>query len=116
MLMPRGCRSTKKTSPAEYALQLWLAIATAEDPRGATRGRSRDRLGGIRAGAPRAIRNGESAAPATMDEVALDSPCQRSKTSLAPPIPTRHTPPSTPGLRAVGTFGVTRIRLDRETG
>jgi RNA-directed DNA polymerase len=47
-----------------------LAIATAENPRGATRRRTRDRLGAIRAGAPKAIVNAESAAPATMEEVA----------------------------------------------
>ena len=51
-------------------MQLSLPIATAEDPKGATRRRTRDRLGAIRAGAPKAIGNTESAAPATMEEVA----------------------------------------------
>jgi hypothetical protein len=54
----------------ETAVQLCLAIATAENPRGATRRRTRDRLGAIRAGAQKAIANAESAAPATMEEVA----------------------------------------------
>jgi group II intron reverse transcriptase/maturase len=51
-------------------MQLSLAIATAENPRGATRRRTRDRLGAIRAGAPKAIAKAETAAPATMEEVA----------------------------------------------
>src|SRR5450755_4859268 len=54
----------------ETAVQLSLTIVTAENPRGATRRRSRDRLGAIRAGAPMAIGNAERAAPATMEEVA----------------------------------------------
>ena len=54
----------------ETAVQLSLPIATAENPRGATRRRTRDRLGAIRAGAPKAIVNAEMAAPATMEEVA----------------------------------------------
>jgi len=54
----------------ETAVQLCLPIATAENPRGATRRRTRDRLGAIRAGAPKAIGEVESAAPATMEEVA----------------------------------------------
>lgn len=54
----------------ETAVQLRLAIATAENPRGATRRRSRDRLGEIRAGAPKAIDKTGTAAPATMEEVA----------------------------------------------
>jgi len=54
----------------ETAMQLSLAIATAENPRGATRRRTRDRLGAIRAGAPKAIAKAETAAPATMEEVA----------------------------------------------
>ena len=40
----------------ETAVQLSLAIATAENPRGATRRRTRDRLGAIRAGARRRSR------------------------------------------------------------
>ena len=54
----------------ETAVQLSLPIATAENPQGATRRRTRDRLGEIRAGAPKAIVNAETAAPATMEEVA----------------------------------------------
>jgi RNA-directed DNA polymerase len=54
----------------ETAVQLSLAIAPAENPKGATRRRIRDRLGEIRAGAPQAIVNAEGAAPATMEEVA----------------------------------------------
>jgi RNA-directed DNA polymerase len=54
----------------ETAVQLCLPVATAENPRGATRRRTRDRLGEIRAGAPEAIGNAERAAPATMEEVA----------------------------------------------
>ena len=54
----------------ETAVQLSMAIATAENPRGATRRRTRDRFGAIRAGAPKAIVNEEMAAPATMEEVA----------------------------------------------
>ena len=54
----------------ETAVQLSLPIATAENPRGATRRRTRDRLGAIRAGAPKAIDKVGTAAPATMEEVA----------------------------------------------
>ena len=54
----------------ETAVQLCLPIATAENPRGATRRRTRDRLGVIRAGAPKAIDKTGTAAPATMEEVA----------------------------------------------
>jgi RNA-directed DNA polymerase len=54
----------------ETTVQLSLAIATAENPRGATRRRSRDRLGEIRAGAPKAIGKTGTAASATMEEVA----------------------------------------------
>jgi RNA-directed DNA polymerase len=54
----------------ETAVQLCLPIATAENPQGATRRRTRDRLGSIRAGAPQAIVNAETTAPATMEEVA----------------------------------------------
>jgi hypothetical protein len=38
----------------ETAVQLCLPIATAENPQGATRRRTRDRLGVLRAGAPKA--------------------------------------------------------------
>ena len=54
----------------EMAVQLSLPIATAENPQGATRRRTRDRLGAIRAGAPKAIDKTGTAAPATMEEVA----------------------------------------------
>ena len=54
----------------ETAVQLSLPIATAANPRGATRRKTRDRLGAIRAGAPKAIDNAGKAAPATMEEVA----------------------------------------------
>ena len=54
----------------ETAVQLCLAIATAENPKGATRRRTRDRLGEIRAGAPKVIDKTGTAAPATMEEVA----------------------------------------------
>jgi len=54
----------------ETAVQLRLAIATAENPKGATRRKARDRLGAIRAGAPKAIDTTGTAAPATMEEVA----------------------------------------------
>jgi len=54
----------------ETAVQLSLPIATAENPQGATRRRTRDRLGVLRAGAPEAIVNEESAASATMEGVA----------------------------------------------
>jgi group II intron reverse transcriptase/maturase len=54
----------------ETAVQLSLPVATAENPKGATRRKTRDRLGAIRAGVPKAIGNDEIAAPATMEEVA----------------------------------------------
>ncbi len=54
----------------ETAVQLCLPIATAENPQGATRRTTRDRLAAVRAGAPKAIGNTETAAPATMEEVA----------------------------------------------
>ena len=54
----------------ETAVQLSLPIATAENPQGATRRRTRDRLGVLRAGASKAIVNEETAAPVTMDELA----------------------------------------------
>jgi RNA-directed DNA polymerase len=53
----------------ETAVQLSLPIATAENPKGATRRRTRDRLGEIRAGAPKAIDTTGTAASATMEEV-----------------------------------------------
>src|SRR5919108_5857836 len=60
-----------KAVPVEQtAAQLCLPIATAENPRGATRRTTRDRLGAVLAGAPEAIVNAENAAPATMEEVA----------------------------------------------
>jgi hypothetical protein len=84
----RGLRSTRRRgNPAERAgsspggqakavpveetvVQLGLPIATAENPKGATRRRTRDRLGAIRAGAPKAIDEAGIAAPASMEEVA----------------------------------------------
>src|SRR5665811_325131 len=60
----------KAVSVEETAVQLSLAIATAENPIGATRRRTRDRLGEIRAGAPEAIDKTGTAASATMEEVA----------------------------------------------
>src|SRR5919109_4634990 len=54
----------------ETAVQLCLPIATAENPKGATRRKTRDWLGAIRAGAPKAIDKTGTAAPATMEEVA----------------------------------------------
>ena len=61
-----------KAVPVEgTAGQLSLPIATAENPRGATRTRSRDRLGALRTGAPKAIGKAEIAPPATIEEVAV---------------------------------------------
>ena len=54
----------------ETAVQLCLPVATAENPKGATRRRTRDRLGEIRAGAPKAIGKTGTASSATMEEVA----------------------------------------------
>jgi RNA-directed DNA polymerase len=54
----------------ETTLQLCLPIATAENPRGATRRTARDRLGAVLAEAPKAIGNAGTAASATMEEVA----------------------------------------------
>jgi hypothetical protein len=62
----------------ETAVQLSLPIATAENPQGATRRKTRDRLGVLWAGAPKAIGKAGTAAPATMEP-----------TSTSPP-PTRH--------------------------
>jgi len=62
----KGRRSRSK----KRRVQLSLPIATAENPKGATRRRTRDRLGAIRAGAPKAISKTGTAAPATMEEVA----------------------------------------------
>src|SRR5450755_2665074 len=58
----------------ETAVQLRLPIATAENPKGATRRRTRDRLGAIRAGAPKAISKTGKAAPATMGTPAQRRP------------------------------------------
>ena len=63
-------RQGKAIPVEETAVQLSLPIATAENPKGATRRKTRDRLGAIRAGAPKAIGKAEKAAPATMEEVA----------------------------------------------
>jgi group II intron reverse transcriptase/maturase len=51
-------------------VQLSLLSVTAENPKGATRRRSRDRLGEIRAGAPKTNGKVGSASSATMEEVA----------------------------------------------
>ena len=60
-----------KAVPVEgTALQLQLPIATAENPQGASRKTTRDRLGAVRAEVPKAIVNAETAASATMEEVA----------------------------------------------
>ncbi len=60
-----------KAVPVEgTALQLQLPIATAESPQGASRKTTRDRLGAVRAEVPKAIVNAETAASATMEEVA----------------------------------------------
>src|ERR1700746_1334073 len=61
-----------KAGPVEEtAGALGLPTAPAETPKGATRRRPRDRLGAIRAGAPKAIEQTGTAAPATMEEVAF---------------------------------------------
>ena len=54
----------------ETAVQLCLPVATAENPKGATRSRTRDRLGAMLAGAPKVTGKAGIAAPATMEEVA----------------------------------------------
>jgi RNA-directed DNA polymerase len=54
----------------ETAVQLELPVATAENPRGATRAAVPDRSGAGRAGVPEATVNAEEAVPATMEEVA----------------------------------------------
>jgi hypothetical protein len=53
----------------ETAVQLCLPIVTAESPKGATRRRSRDWLGEIRAGAPKAIDTTGTASSVTMEGV-----------------------------------------------
>jgi RNA-directed DNA polymerase len=58
----------------ETAVQLELPVATAENPRGATRRTTRDRLGAVQAGVPEATVNAEKAALATMEEVARRLP------------------------------------------
>jgi len=60
----------KAVPVGETAVQLCLPITTAENPKGATRRRTRDRLGEIRAGAPKAIDKTGTVASATMEEVA----------------------------------------------
>jgi hypothetical protein len=54
----------------ETAVQLGLPVATAENPRGATRRKTRDRPGVLRAGAPKATGMVGIAALVTMEEVA----------------------------------------------
>jgi RNA-directed DNA polymerase len=61
-----------KAAPVEETVvQLRLPIATAENPRGATRRASspRDPMRGVRAGAPEAVGKVGTAPPATMEEV-----------------------------------------------
>ena len=107
----------------ETAMQLCLPIATAETPQGATRRRTRDRLGEIWAGAPRAIVNEEMAAPATMEEVAyrLTSASLKVASNRGAPGPDGQTiealceqwPTVLPGLQAdllAGTYQPGQIR------
>ncbi len=116
----------------ETAAQLCLPIATAEDPQGATRRRtrerpgdmsSRDRLEALRAGAPEAIVNAETAAPATMEEVAyrLTDALLKVASNKGAPGPDGQTieqlleqwPVVLPGLRAdllAGTYRPGQIR------
>jgi RNA-directed DNA polymerase len=54
----------------QTAWQLRLPIATADDPRGATRRASSDKSGAREAMLPKAIANAESVTPVTMEEVA----------------------------------------------
>jgi RNA-directed DNA polymerase len=54
----------------EVAVQLELPVATAENPRGATRAAAPDRSEAGQAGAPKATVNAEEGPPATMEEVA----------------------------------------------
>ncbi len=54
----------------EVASQLELPVATAENPRGATRAATPDRSGEGQAGVPEATVNAEERTPATMEEVA----------------------------------------------
>jgi RNA-directed DNA polymerase len=54
----------------EVAAQLELPVATAENPRGATRAAAPDRSGAGQAGAPEATVNAGECTPATMEEVA----------------------------------------------
>src|SRR5436190_24119042 len=54
----------------ETAVQLGLPVATAENPRGATRRRTRDRLRETRAGATQANEKTGSAVPARKEGVA----------------------------------------------
>ena len=67
-------RQGKAIPVEEMAVQLSLPIATAENPKGATRTKTRDRLGVLRAGAPKAIGNAGTAAPATMEAPAHRRP------------------------------------------
>src|SRR5919109_5676450 len=115
----------------ETALQLCLPIATAENPRGAARRTTRDRLGAVLAGAPKAIVNAENAAPATMEEVAsrLTSALLKVASNKGAPGPDGQTieqlleqwPGVLPGLQAdllAGTYqpGVIRRRYIPKAG
>jgi group II intron reverse transcriptase/maturase len=64
---PRG--QGKAIPVGEAAVQLELPVATAENPRGATRAAAPDRSGARHAGVPEATVNAENATPATMEEV-----------------------------------------------
>ena len=116
----------------ETAVQLCLPIATAENPQGATRRSTRDRLGdmstrdrlgALRAGVPKAIVNAETAAPATMEEVAyrLTDALLKVASNKGAPGPDGQTieqlleqwPVVLPGLRAdllAGTYQPGQIR------
>ena len=107
----------------ETAVQLGLPIATAENPKGATRRRTRDRLGAIRAGAPKAIDKTGTAVPATMEEVAkrLTSALLKVASNKGAPGPDGQTieqlleqwPSVLPGLEAdllAGTYRPGEIR------
>ena len=116
----------------ETAVQLSLPIATAESPRGATRRKTRDRLGVLRAGAPKAIGKTGTAAPATMEEVAkrLTDALLKVASNKGAPGPDGQTiealleqwPVVLPGLQAdllAGTYqpgGIRRVFISKAGG
>lgn len=63
-------RQGKAIPVEERAGQLRLPVVTAENPKGATRRRARDRLGAIRAGAPKTTSKTGIVPPVTIEEVA----------------------------------------------